>query len=161
MNFAGLEGSRRPSFHQIQAKTGASTYTSAAIVGDQLGIGHLGDSPVIEVPVDDAPARQLNVDHSSLREWVLAGRMTAEQAWDSLLGLRVADLDAKRAGRPDYSYYERLERVASPEEFWRMIDERIASGDGYLFSCGAFIDQKAIDFRRSIRNYLLALGVGC
>jgi hypothetical protein len=28
-----------------------------------------------------------------------------------------------------------------------------------VFSCGASVDHKAIDFRRSIRNYLLALAL--
>jgi len=60
-------------------------------------------------------------------------RMSAEQAWDSLMTLIVPDVD--RAGqqkKPDYSAYARLQDARSTEEYWKIIDEMIASGQGYL-----------------------------
>jgi len=74
-------------------------------------------------------------------------RMSAEQTWDSLLTLVVADLDrAGQSQRPDYSLYAKLQAAKSTDDYWKVIGEIIDSGQGYL---STFVQGQAL--RHEIR----------
>jgi hypothetical protein len=59
-------------------------------------------------------------------------RMSGEQAWDSLLTLSVPDVDAAvNKPKPDYTFYARIRAAKSTDEYWRLIEELIAAGQGH------------------------------
>jgi protein phosphatase len=61
-----------------RAEGGASTLTIALVVGDQVAIGHVGDTRAYFVTEDNI--RQLTRDHSLVQELVDTGTITAEEA---------------------------------------------------------------------------------
>ncbi|MCM8532137.1 MAG: PSD1 and planctomycete cytochrome C domain-containing protein [Lentisphaeraceae bacterium] len=58
----------------------------------------------------------------------LLRRMTAEQAWDSLMTLIKPDLDADlKDKKPDFSFYHSVANAKSKEDFWTIVKKKALS----------------------------------
>ncbi|QDT36879.1 DUF1549 domain-containing protein [Stratiformator vulcanicus] len=75
--------------------------------------------------------RGVSVDHNAGEPFFFAGpvlrRCSAEQLWDSLMTLATRDLDSRiDRSPPDFQWFKRTAAVESVDEFWAIVDEKIA-----------------------------------